>query len=199
MKVEFTQELIDKLKHYCKVNAINILRAGKDNNKVKYYTEDALSDLMDKWTNKNNRGGWDKKNFTDNFYFISCKNFVLNSMKREETFKHKVINDFDNVPLDYYRLSEEDGILPFQMVGYDLNDPTAKEKDAKMQERLEFVASVLTENEWINQFDTDLFVFHFIEGKTLKEFKDEYPANYRTIGQSKKKIINIINYLWNKE
>jgi len=192
MKLEITQQLVDKIRNYCQVNVINLLNLTKSDKRVLHYADEATSEILLKFHRNNIEGKWKKQNFTDNYFFISCKNFVLNTINKEKALKRNMLMDYNNLRLD----ESFDDDMKYELIGFDPNEKSKVEQDKEIQEKLDFVVQVLEENEWINPFAIELFVWHFIENKYLKAFKEEKKCDYKKVTQSKKKIINVISFLW---
>ena len=195
MKIEFTEELINKLKNYCQINAINILNLKSSNRNVLFFAEEALSELLLAWHKKNLKDSFNKNNFTDNYYFISCKNFVYNQINKQNAKKRLSYLDTDNLSLD----KEYDDINLELELESEENKFEKIEEERQKEMKIKFIVDILEKNKWINEFDKSIFIWYFIEGRNLTDFQKKYGVDYKKIGLSKRKIINIINYLWVEE
>jgi len=196
MKIKFTTELINKLKNYCEVAAIEVT-GGKGSNKALYFAEEALSELLLSWHKKNENIGFKKKQLNDNYYFISCKNFVRNAIIKENRNKRKIHNDFNNLTLDTL-LNDNDNID----VQYQLEDVTEKElnevkyNDMIASKQLKFIVKTLENCEWINKYDIDVFHHVHVEGNTLKSYAQKNGCHTSLVSKSNIKVKNVIQYLW---
>lgn len=192
VKIVFNTKLINQLRDYCQISATELL-GGQGSNKALYFAEEGLSELLMSWHRKNLKDGFKEANFNDNYYFISCKNFVRNAIIKENRNKRSILKDYDNISLDH---TMESGLE------IELEDNTKKEleqimlSDKIMQKQLEFVVNTLENCEWITPFDLNVFHHVHVEGRTLKSFAMMNKKHLSEVSRSNVKVKNVIQYLW---
>jgi len=196
MKIKFTTELVNKLRDYCRVSASSL---NNDNltRAYQYYAEEALSDLLLRWHKKNLKGDWKKRQMTDNFFYISCKNTVRNMIAREDRNKVQAMKDFNNTSLDAPTDNDESEIEIESDYSKDMEE--VKDKEQNLNNKLNLIVKSLETSQYMEPWDKTVFVETFIERKMIKEVAKNNGLSNNQVKDSRARIRNIINREYNKQ
>lgn len=191
MKIEINNELMDKIKKYAAIAAVDLLNLKSGNSVSKYIADETVSKQMIYFLNKNEKNGWEESNFTDAYLFTAVKNTCRNILNSENNKKGNIINkDTGNLALDQFYLDEGDTIE------IEDNELETKEIEEEIEKyKLEMVINTIANNKWIDDIDVVLFIHYFVQGKSMHSFHKKYKINKRETSLRTKKIKHILNYL----
>jgi hypothetical protein len=192
MQLEITTALVNQVKGYTQISASQLL-GGQGSSKVLFIAEEAVSELLISWHNRNLRNEWIESNFTDNFYFISSKNAVKNVIMREDRHKRQIWKDAGNVSLDKSLDLDVTLELPDESIE-DLE--RLLENEALIDYQLKFIVNTLENSKYINQFDIEVFLKCYVKGQFMKQFSIENKVSQKKVSNSRAKIRNVLNYLY---
>jgi DNA-directed RNA polymerase specialized sigma24 family protein len=191
--MDFNQKLIDQMHKYATISAIE-LTGGKGSRKAKFFAEEAVSELLLRWYNK------EPKNevITDGFIFMSIKNTTINVIKKHNQSKKRICYlDYDNLRLDELY----DGVT-IEMIDEDTEDDVIASNELTeevIKAKIDLIIDTLEDNEWITQFDVELFIQHRIYGKNLKRIGEEFNVSPQKLSISNRRIKNVLNYLYDQQ
>jgi hypothetical protein len=194
MKIDFTTELVNKLRDYCRVSASSLNNDVLSRN-YQYYAEEALSDLLLRWHKKNLKGDWKEKQLNDNFYFISCKNTVRNIIIREDRNKVQVMKDYGNISID--KDAEEEEIIIQLESDYEKSIEAVQMREDKMNGMIESIVESLENSPYMQPEDVTVFVETFLNRKQIPIVAKELNLSRQRIADSRARIRNIINRDYN--
>lgn len=192
-KLEINQELVDKIKDYCSISAIELLKENKGSNKALYYAEEATQEILIRFHNYNQQNKFTEEKKNDNFIFVSCKNQVRNTIKAETRYKKAFFKDYNSINLD---TPSKDNDFIFEIKDTSLEDYIKEEEDVK--EKLQFIVDLLNKSPFMRDFDIKVFFAIFVDGYSAREYARKNNLRYPTVLLSKKRIKNIFKHYQNK-
>jgi hypothetical protein len=192
MKINITTKLVNQLKDYCLILATQYSANKKKTNQAdRYIAEEAHSKVLETFHKRNLLDKWEEKQMNDNYYFLLCKNTILNTITREASLKTKVFKEFNNISLNN-TLTDSSLIyeLESNIEEYD------RTQDDIETDKLRFIVNTLANYHRINEFDIEIFHYCLIRKNTIKKASVYFEKSEKTISNSRLKVINTIKYMW---
>lgn len=190
--MKWDTDLVDKLKKYCLINSSNILKKPQSNLLVRQMAEEACSEVLMKLWKSYTKGKLGLERQNDNFYFISCKMSCHNVIIFANRKKRKVWKDTNNISLDKC-LDDTDIELELEDKGDKLlNDKI--EEDEIADKKLKFLVDVMRKNKYLSEFDLEIFVWKFVEGKSYKEIEKDTGVTYSKLSRAAARIKAVIEW-----
>lgn len=187
--IKFNQELWDKVMEYCLITASGVLANGSGQQRCIAISEEATSGVILRLYN--NPPEIEKD--LDGYLFIAAKNAVYGVIKKHLGAKKRDIwKDSGNIGLDIpYNRN-----ISLELPDYSDIEMAAKlDYDEDMDNKVQLIINTLQENEWISEFDIEVFVMRFIDNMYIKDIAKVLGSTYQKVQRSSSKVKNILNHL----
>lgn len=193
-QLKIDQALVDKVKDYCSLSTMEVLKEDKGSRKALFYAEEATQEILLRFHKYNQQEKFTEDKRNDNFIFISCKNQVRNTIKSETRYKRTFFKDQNSINLD---TPSQDNDFIYEIEDNSLEDYHKEENNIK--EKLQFIVDLLNKSPFVRDFDIKVFFAVFVDGFSCRDYADKNNLRYPTVLLSKKRIKNIINHYYDKE
>ena len=191
---EFTQETLEKIKEYTLIHSKKYI--GKDNaRRYTFFAEEATSTLCELLMVK------EVKNIknVDGYLFTAAKNVVLNTINKHNNVKKRsVFLEYNNLNLDVLRYDTNDEHNSKTLSNLDIEEESLEEKiqhEMELDNKVAIIIQTILNNDWVDEYDTDVFIERFINGHTIKGVADVLGLSYSNVKKRLKRIKNILNYM----